>query len=314
MARLDRLGQAKEVLQIGAVIGTDFSYELLQAVEPIAEQDLREALQRAVDAELVYAHGIAPDATYQFRHALIRDAAYEALLKSKRRELHTRIAQIVEERFSDQATAHPEILAYHYTEAGVVERAVGYWRQAGRKAIERSANIEAIAHLRKGLELIKALPATPERPIEEVKLQIALTTPLIATAGYTTPEVEKASRRALELCQQLGDAPQLFGALGSLQSIYFNRCELEIALEVAKQMLRLAENQQNAMSLLWAHYALGLTLANQGEWNLAREHLARSIALYDQSRAGHYGFVQDPGPTAIALLAHVLHSDIRSRL
>ena len=308
MARLDRLGLAKEVLQIGAVMGTDFSYEVLQAVHPIAEQDLQEALQKAADAELVYVHGSAPDATYQFRHALIRDAAYEALLKSKRRELHTRIAQTIEERFSHQAAAHPEILAYHYTEAGLVAQAVRYWRRAGQKASERSANVEAIAQLRKGMELLNALPLNSERLIEEVKLQIALTTPLIATAGYTGPEVEKASSRALELCRQLGETPQLFAALGSLESIYFNRGEVEIALELSKQMFHLASTQQDPVLLLWAHYALGFSLAWQGDLRSSRDHLERSISLYDKRRAGTYGFVQDPGPSAMAQLSHVVHS------
>jgi tetratricopeptide (TPR) repeat protein len=139
-------------------------------------------------------------------------------------------------------------------------------------------------------------------------MQIALITPLIATKGYTAPEVEKASSRALELCQQLGETPQLFVALGSLQSIYFNRGELEIALELAKQMLRLAETQRDPVLLLWAHYALGFNFAWQGALKAARDHLERSIALYDPQRGGTYGFVQDPGPSAMVQLSHVVHS------
>ena len=203
MARLDRLGPAKEVLQIAAVMGTNFPMSFCKRCIRLPRK-ISSGAKKAADAELLYVHGIAPDATYQFKHALIRDAAYEALLKSKRRELHTRIAQTIEERFSHQAAAHPEILAYHYTEAGLVAQAVRYWRRAGQKASERSANVEAIAQLRKGMELLNALPLNSERLIEEVKLQIALTTPLIATAGYTGPEVEKASSRALELCQTTG--------------------------------------------------------------------------------------------------------------
>jgi len=163
MARLDRLGPAKEVAQVGAVIGGAFSYELLHAVYPIAEENLQSALRNVADAELIYVHGIPPDATYQFKHALIRDTAYEALLKSRRRELHQRIAHKLEERFPDIAMSAPELLAHHCTEAGLIAQAVPYWRRAGRRAIERTANVEAIAQLSKGLELVRTLPATSER-------------------------------------------------------------------------------------------------------------------------------------------------------
>jgi len=308
MARLDRLGPAKEVAQVGAVIGGEFSYELLHAVHPIAEKDLQRALHSLSEAELLYVRGIAPEADYQFKHALIRDMAYEALLKSRRSELHRRIAHKLEERFPDIATAAPELLAHHCTEAGLTAQAVPYWRRAGRRATERSANVEAIAQLSKGLELVKTLPATSERLTEEVKLQIALITPLIATTGYTAPEVEKVSSRALELCQQLGETPQLLVALGSLQSIYFNRGELEVALELAKRMLNLAESRRDPVSLLWGHYVVGFTLAYQGALKPARSHLEQSVAFYDARKGGTYGFVQDPGPTALALLSHVVHS------
>src|SRR5215472_8184769 len=279
MARLDRLGAARETLQLGAVLGIEFAYELLLAVTPLNERELQRELLELTEAELLYARGLPPNANYQFKHALIRDVAYEALLKSRRRELHSRIARTIEERFSEHTASRPEILAYHYTEAGLIPQAVRYWRKAGQKASERSANVEAIVQLRKGLELLKALPLSSERLMEEVKIQIALTTPLIATVGYTAREVEEASSRVLELCRQLGETPQLFVALGSLQSIYFNRGELEIALELAKQLLRLAETQQDPVLLLWAHYALGFDLAWQGELKLARAHLEQSIAL-----------------------------------
>jgi class 3 adenylate cyclase/tetratricopeptide (TPR) repeat protein len=308
MVRLDRLGPARETIQLGAVLGTEFAYEFLLAVTPLNEDELQRHLRALTDSELLYELGLPPNVSYQFKHALIRDAAYEALLKTRRRELHSRIAQIIKERFPDQAASRPEILAYHCTEAGLIPQAVRYWRRAGQKASERSANVEAIAQLRKGLELLNALPLTSERLIEEVKLQIALTTPLIATAGYIAPEVEKASSRALELCRQLGETPQLFVALGSLESIYFKRGELEIALELSKQLLHLAETQQDAVLLLWAHYAMGFSLAWRGELKSARDHLERSIALYDRRRAGTYGFVQDPGPSAMAQLSHVVHS------
>ena len=308
MARLDRLGPAYETLQLGAALGVEFPFDLLLAVSPLNADQLWRHLRALIEAEVLYVRGLPPESSYQFKHVLIRDVAYEGLLKSRRRELHTRIAHTLEEKFPERAAASPEILAYHYTEAGLNAQAVRYWRKAGQKASERSANIEAITHLRKGLELIKGLPTSTERLIEEVRLQIALTNPLIATAGYTAPEVQEAGNRALDLSRQLGDSSWLLASLRILQTIYFNRGELEIAVELARQLIHLAEMTRDQEALLWTHYAMGFTLAAAGKLKAAREHLERSIAFYDTRRAGTYGYVQDPGPTAAALLSHVIHS------
>jgi class 3 adenylate cyclase/tetratricopeptide (TPR) repeat protein len=308
MARLDRLGSARELAQIGATIGREFSYRLLNMVAGVSECDLDVALDKLVGADLLYARGSPPEASYVFKHALVQDAAYSTLLKTRRRELHQRVAHILQGQFPDTAVSAPELLAYHCTEAGLVAEAVHYWRKAGRKAVERTANVEAIAQLGKGLDLIKHLPVTSKRLMEEVKLQVTLLTPLIATKGYTAPEVEKACTRALELCQQLGEVPQLFTVLGGLNSIYFNRGEFEISLELAKRMLRLAQSRRDPVLLVWGHYALGFTLASQGVSRSARNQLEQSIAFYDVRKGGTYGFVQDPGPTALALLSHVVHA------
>jgi tetratricopeptide (TPR) repeat protein len=277
-------------------------------VSNVSEQGLQLALDNLVRTDLLHVGRSEPEKIYIFKHALVQDTAYNALLKSRRRELHQRIAQILTERFPETATSAPELLAHHHTEAGLPAQAVRYWRRAARKAIERSANVEAIAQLRKALELLKAMPLTSERLMEEVKLQLTLTAPLAATKGYTATEVEKASRRALELCHQLGEAPQLFTALGTLCSVYFNRGEFEIALELNRQMLRRADRRRDPASVLWAHYLLGFTLASQDILKSARVHLEQSIALYDPRRGGTYGGVQDPGPTAMARLSHVVHS------
>jgi tetratricopeptide (TPR) repeat protein len=308
MARLDRLGSARELAQIGATIGREFSYELLSMVASVSERELDFALDKLVGADLLHTRGSPPEASYVFKHALVQDAAYSMLLKSRRRELHQRIAHILQKHFPETAMSAPELLAHHCTEAGLTAEAVRYWRSAGRNAIERTANAEAIAQLSKGLELITTLPATSERLMEEVKLQIALLTPLIATKGYTAPEVEKVCNRALEQCQQLGDVPQLFTVLGGLNSIYYNRGDFEISFELAKRMLRLAESRRDPVLLLWGHYALGFTLASQGLLKPARVHLEQSIGFYDTRKGGTYGFVQDPGPTALALLSHVVHA------
>jgi class 3 adenylate cyclase/tetratricopeptide (TPR) repeat protein len=307
-ARLDRLGPARELAQIGAAIGREFSSELLRLVANVSERELQLALERLVSSDLLHSRRPGPETSYVFKHALVQDAAYETLLKSRRRELHARIAQILEQHFPETKRSAPELLAHHCTEAGMFEPAVRYWRTAGMKAIERSANVEAIAQLRKGLELLNGLPPTSERLTEEVKLQIALTTPLMAIKGYTSAEVENATNRALELCQEAEGAPHLFAALGNLNAIYFNRSELGIALELGQQMLRLAQTQRDLSLLLWAHYAVGFALASLGKLKLARDHLQQSIAFYERSRAGRYGFVQDPGPTAMAMLSQVLYS------
>ena len=278
-ARLDRLGFAKEIAQIGAVIGSEFSYCLLQAVHPITEAELQQGLQALADAGLLYVRGIAPDASYQFKHALICDAAYGALLKSRRRELHSRLAQTLEEGFPERAALQPEILAYHFSEAGLIAQAVRYWRKAGRHANERSAYAEALSHLNTGLELVRNLPETAERVSEELRLQIALTEPLSATKGYTAPEVEKACSRAWDLYQQIGESPQLFAVLGRLYSVYSNRRDLQKSEKLAREMLRVAEGEQQRQSLLWAHYCLGHTLFLRGELEAARVNTEQSLAL-----------------------------------
>ena len=201
MARLDRLVTAKAVAQYAAVIGRQFSYALLQAVSQLDETTLQRELGRLVEAEIVYQRGVPPQATYVFKHALIQDAAYESLLKSTRQHYHQRIAQVLEEQFPETSEGQPELLAHHYTEAGLTEQAVHYWHQAGQRAIERSAHVEAISHLTKGLALLQTLPETPERTQREVDMHIALGASLIATKGYAAPEVEQTYTRARQLCQ-----------------------------------------------------------------------------------------------------------------
>jgi predicted ATPase len=266
MERLDRLGPAREVAQIAAVIGREFSYELLRAIAGLDDDELQTALGRLVRAELLYARGIAPDASYVFKHALVRDVAYDTLLKSLRRDLHRRIAETLLERFSEIVASAPELLAHHYTEAAVPMQAIRYWRIAGRSANERWAYAEAISHFNRGLDQVKKLPAAPERMSEELRLQIALTGPLTATKGYTAPEVEEACTRALELYRQIGESPQLFAVLGRLYSVYSNRRDLQKSLELAREMLRVAEGERERQSLLWAHYCLGHTMSVQESW------------------------------------------------
>ena len=183
MARLDRLAAVKGLAQLGATLGREFSYALLQAVSPWDEETLQRGLQQLVEAEFLYQRGLPPQATYLFKHALIQDAAYQSLLRSTRQQYHQRIAQVLEARFPEICETQPELLAHHYTEAGLLAQAIPYWQRAGQRAIERSANLEAIAHLTQGLEVLATLPDTPERAQQELDLQTTLGPALMATKG-----------------------------------------------------------------------------------------------------------------------------------
>ena len=192
LARLDRLAPVQEVAQIGSALGRRFSHELISAVAAMPQSQLEDALAQLIRAELIFRRGAPPDAEYTFKHALVQDAAYGTLLRRSRRALHRRIAETLEMRFPDAATAQPEVLAQHYAEAGLKEQAVAYFQRAGARALERSAYLEAISHLARGLELLEASPDSPERVQRELELQLALGSALMATKGYAAPEVEQA--------------------------------------------------------------------------------------------------------------------------
>src|SRR5262249_33990527 len=225
------LATGKEIAQVGATLGREFSYELLHAVAPVEETSLQQALAKLVEAEVLYQRGVLPQARYVFKHALIQDAAYQSLLKSTRQQYHQQIAQVLEARFPETVEAQPELVAQHYTEAGLTEQALPFWQQAGERATQRSAYVEAVAHLTRGLELLKTLRDTPERTQQELTLQIALGTPLAATKGFAAPEVERVYTRAQELCWQMGETPQLFPALQGLCGCYRVRAEYKTAGE-----------------------------------------------------------------------------------
>jgi predicted ATPase len=174
---------------------------------------LQQGLRQLVEAELVYQSGIPPRARYLFKHALVQETAYQSLLKSRRQQLHQQVAQVLAEQFPETVATQPELVAHHYTEAGLSVQAIPYWQQAGHRAVQRSTNIEAISHLTKGLELLKTLPDTPERAQQELMLQVALSTPLMLTRGWAAPGVGRVHSRARELCRQIGETPQLFPVL-----------------------------------------------------------------------------------------------------
>ena len=221
MARLDRLAPVKAVAQVGAAIGRQFSHDLLAAVTDIGDDELCDALDRLADAELVFRHHEAPSTSYVFKHALVRDVAYSSLPRGRRRELHARIAAVLEERFPQAAASEPEVLAHHWSEAGNAEKASGYHLSAGTRALRRSATAEAVAQLAMGLETLQQLPATAIRERRELDLQVAYGAALVAARGPAAPEPAKAYIRARELCHQLGEErnlrPSAFRALGVTQ-------------------------------------------------------------------------------------------------
>jgi predicted ATPase len=308
MARLDRLVTAKAVAQYAAVIGRQFLYDLLQAVSQLDEAMLQHELGRLVEAEIVYQRGVPPQATYIFKHALIQDAAYQSLLKSTRHHYHQRIAQVLESQFPKTAEAAPELLAHHYTEAGLTEQAIGYWQRAGQRASDRSAHLEAISHYTTGIELLTTLPETPEHTRQALTLHIALGVALQMAKGLAAPEVEHAYTQAHTLCQQVGETPELAQVLFGLWRFYTVRPQWRTARELGETLLRLAQRAHDPALAVIAHYALGSMWLWVGALPAARQHLEEAIARYtpDQRRAPVFRMGQDPGVACRAYAAMTL--------
>jgi class 3 adenylate cyclase/predicted ATPase len=310
MARLDRLSDAaREVAQVASVIGNEFSWGLLSAVAAMDDEKLEQALEKLAAADLLLAQGIAPEASYRFRHALIQDAAYQSLLRSRRRQYHGRIAAVLRESFPETANANPELIAVHYTEAGLTEHAVPFWLRAGQVALERSANQEAIRHLTRGLELQKSLPESAQQLEQEILLQTTLGTVLIATKGFASPEVERAYIRARSLCERAGGVHSLLPVvLFGLWVFYTASARHKAARGLGEQCLSLAVNAQEPALLLEAHHALGVTLLNFGEFASGLEHLEQGIAIYDHARHASLAFVygQNSGMVCLSHAAWAL--------
>jgi class 3 adenylate cyclase/predicted ATPase len=316
MARLDRLGPAKEVAQIGAVIGREFSHALLAAVVSEPEADLQSTLERLTAAGLLLQQGVPPNATYLFKHALIQDAAYGTLLRGPRRALHARIAETLENQFADIAETQPELVARHCTEAGLIEKAAGVWGKAGQRSLARSALVEAAGQLTRALDQIKMLPSTPALRRETINLQVAFATVLFHVKGYTAPETIAAFERADAMIQEaeaLGERPEdellRFSVLYGQWTGNFTSGNLERATEIAKQFLAAAERQTRSAPLLLAHRVMGGSLAILGELQAARLHLDQAVALYvaaeHRSLATRFG--QDIGVAALGYRSWVLY-------
>jgi predicted ATPase len=229
-ARLDRLGSAREVAQVGAVIGRGFSYGLLRAVAGLEDAPLQAALDRLAEGDIVLVQGLPPDSDYRFKHALIQDAAYENLLKSRRQVLHRRVAETLRDNVVAGAAPEPELLAHHFTQAGLTEAAIERWARAGQRSLQRSALVEAIAQFMRALDQIAILPTTPALRREEIELRVALITPLIHVKGYAASETRAAAERArllIEQAEAVGQPPEdpllLFTVLYSFWVVDFVR-------------------------------------------------------------------------------------------
>ena len=308
MARLDRLAPFKEVAQTAAVIGREFSHALLAAVSLLPEDGLNDALDQLVASELVFRRGAPPDATYTFKHALVQDAAYHSLLKSKRQQLHARIVPVLEDRFADTVETQPELLAHHCEQAGLAEKAIDYWHRAGQRASKRSANLEAIAHLTKGLDLARALPDPLESTHQELKLLIALGVPLVAATGYGAPEVGGTYTRALELANKVGETPHRFPAMWGLWHFHYAQGAFHTARDLGDELLSLAERHDNPEELLAAHQALGQSLYRLGEFGRALLNLEQARARLDPrfDTPLHLAYAIAPRVQCLAILAQVL--------
>jgi predicted ATPase len=308
LARLDRLAPVKEVAQTAAVIGREFSQAVLAALSPLSEVELGAALDQLVAAELIFRRGTPPAATYSFKHALVQDAAYQSLLKSKRQQLHARIAHVLEERFAETAATQPELLAYHFAESGQIAGAIDYWLKAGERAAERSANLEAIRHLTLGLEALGTLPECAARDRRELAFQIAIGTPSIAVYGYSAPQTGAAYQRARVLCERLGEVESLIATLSGEFVYSFVRGDYPVMRRLVDETRQVLERLPNPVVRLTSHRLAGITAMHFGAFAQARAEFDAILRLYDtsQHRSQPVHYVHDPEVSALTYLAPVL--------
>jgi tetratricopeptide (TPR) repeat protein len=298
-ARLDRLAPVKEIAQIGAAIGREFSYPLLRAVAGRDEPGLRAVLAQLEEAELLFRTGAPPDARYTFKHALVQDTAYETLLKSRRQVLHRQIADVLRGEFAAIAAAEPELVAHHLTQAGLDEPAIEWWGKAGDQALRRSAFKEAAAHLGKAIELADKLAATAPSAApgsNRLRLQTSLGNALIWAKGYHAPETTAAFARARELASRVENASERFSAYYGLWAGHLNRSEPAPLSEMAELFLREATARPDCPEILIAHRNFGFTYFYFGDFLGAHDHFEKTLKLYDRARHGDFAnrFGQDP--------------------
>jgi serine/threonine protein kinase/predicted ATPase len=281
MARLDRMEGERELAQLAAALGREFSYDVLVAVARVDEPTLQAELSELVRADILYVKGTPPRCAYIFKHALLEDALYSALVKSKRQRFHRRIAAVLEERFPQTIESQPELLAHHWTESGVIEQAIGYWLKAGLRSRERAAESESIGHLTKGLALLETLQDSRERDEQKLKFLTALAPASIAVRGYAAPEVGPILHRAAELCQRIGDELQQFGIMLGNWEWHLVRGDLRRSVDLAGDGMMLAERRNDPGMLMEALFMRGATMYYRGQFADARVCHENAVAEYD---------------------------------
>jgi predicted ATPase len=309
LARLDRLASARETAQIGAALGRRFSHDLIAAVAAMPPQQVEDSLTRLEIAELLYRRGTPPDAEYTFKHALVQNAAYGSLLRSKRQKIHARIAATLETQFPEIAIAEPEALAHHFTQAGMTDAAIEWWSKAGHRSLKRSALVEAAEQFTRALDQIATLPATPALRREQIRLQIALITPLMHVKGYAASETRAAAEQALlfiEEAEALGERPDdplaLFSVLYGLWAANYMAFKGNVLRELSTEFLALAKKQRATAPLVIGHRLMGTSLLSTGDMVQGRAHYNQAFALFDPTE--HHAlatrFGQDVGVTILS--------------
>ena len=308
IAQLDRLASIKEIAQIGAVLGREFSYRLLAAVAPTAGAPLEAALAQLCAAELIFVRGEPPDSTYIFKHALVQEAAYASLLHSKRSRLHGQIADALTEHFPEIIETHPELMAHHLAKAGLTERAIEYLKKAGERAILHSANVEAIGHLKGALELLQSLPDHQGGTRKALELVVLLGQAMIAGRGYAAAETKEVLLQAKALIDESTDPAQKFSILYGIWACHYVGGEVVLQRDAAADFLREAERHGDTAALCLSHRALGTTYVTMGEFAAGRQHLERARVLYNPEEHAEfrYQYGQDIGATALSYLSWAL--------
>jgi class 3 adenylate cyclase/predicted ATPase len=307
-ARLDRVPSAREVAQVAAALGREFSFQLLSEVTQLPSEQLSATLAQLSDIDMIHGQGISPDSQYVFKHALVQGVAYETMLRAKRRPLHARIAEVVQQSFQDVASTQPEVVAHHLTEAHLPAQAVEWWRRAGERNVQASANSEAIDHFLKALQLIRTVPETVERLQRELSLEISLGGALIATKGLATHDVVEVYARARDLSERVGAGAEFFRVLWGQWLNCSSRAEYQTARDLAQQCLRVAENVGDPVLLIQAHHALGAGCCASGRFAEAVKHLDQALVIYDPERHGSsaYTYGQDPGVASLIFTGYAL--------
>jgi class 3 adenylate cyclase/predicted ATPase len=305
MERLDRVAPSRRLAQIAAVIGREFSCDLLSAASQVDEPAMLSALSLLEQADIIYRVDISPFVRFAFKHVLLRDAIYDSLLRSKRQQIHADIATILEHDFPELGENQPEVLAYHYQEAGNHQLAIRRWFESGQRALAHSANVEAIANFRKALQLLNALPETPERTKQEIDIQLALGIPLIAVRGYASAETREAFSRARTLCLQLGNIPEYFQALYGSWGHLWMCGKNDDALRMADEFLSRSRALSDPVPLMMAHRVMGSTLLTIGDFQSSANHFEETIKLsISRGKQPLYNlYMVEPQAAALLLLS-----------